>query len=111
MNEIFESETRTQGDLTGVFEFDGESSYFYLYGAEENGESKILSAIRISVGKPNYIASDVLVVWSANEQIVCLKIRHEIWAAFDCISQDKFGGNYSTDRSPQLPQEILSAFL
>jgi hypothetical protein len=31
MNEILKNTTRSAGDLAGVFEFDGDTSYFYLY--------------------------------------------------------------------------------
>jgi hypothetical protein len=108
MSEIFESAVRSIGDLAGVFEFDGVTSYFYLYRVDENEEEKILDAIKISVDAPDYTDADVEIQWFDNERLVCLKIREEIWAAFDCDSSQKFGGDYIAGTSPHLPPEILA---
>jgi hypothetical protein len=41
-NEMFESASRANGDLAGVFEYDGETGYFYLYETKETRGKKWL---------------------------------------------------------------------
>ena len=53
MEEIFESSVRSAGDLAGVFEFDGDTSYFYLYRVDASEGNKVLDAIKVSVGEPD----------------------------------------------------------
>jgi hypothetical protein len=40
--EIFVSSVRSTGDLAGVFEYDGETGYFYLYRAKGASGKKIM---------------------------------------------------------------------
>lgn len=93
MEEIFESSVRSAGDLAGVFEFDGDASYFYLYDVRGSAGKKVLEAIKISVGEPDFLPSDVIVIWSLDQRHVFLKIGEQICAAFDSDSRQKFGGD------------------
>lgn len=80
--DIFESCTRPSGDLAGVFEFDGETSYFYL--CEVSGsEIRILDHAHIGSGVPDFTADAISIRWSAAEDKVALYIDDVLRAAFD----------------------------
>lgn len=51
--EMFQSAVRSSGDLAGVFEYDGETGYFYLYQTGAMG-NKILSANHILTGPADF---------------------------------------------------------
>lgn len=57
--EIYESAARTAGDLAGVFEFDGDTSYFYLYKTTGDASQKVLGAIHIMSETPDFDPKDV----------------------------------------------------
>ncbi len=102
--------TRSAGDLEGVFEFDGETGYFYLYNLSGEQGQKIISAIHIISGVPDFDESDVGIRWSADEKVVGLFIRSRLWAAFDSKTSAKVGGNYHSPALPTIPPEISIAF-
>ncbi len=106
MEEIFESSIRSTGDLAGVFEFDGDAGYFYLYSLDAREGNKVLDSIRISIGEPSYTESDVNVQWSADESLVLLNISGQACAVFDCDSGRKFGGGYVVGVPLHLPVAI-----
>lgn len=56
---IFDSATRSAGDIAGVFEHDRDVGYFYLYDFTRGNGQKIVGAIRMATGKPAYGARDV----------------------------------------------------
>jgi hypothetical protein len=93
MVEIFESAVRSKGDLAGVFEYDGETGYFYLYTPGNSG--RILDSIHVFSGKPDFARQDIAVRWNRLEQMVGLFIRGELWALFAEPWPTKYGGNYS----------------
>ena len=106
MDDIFESSVRGSGDIARVFEFDGETSYFYLYCVgEDNGGNNILCAIKISSEEPDYEASDLEIMWSNDESFVGLALRGRMGAAFDCDNLQKFGGEGS---GGSVPSEVLA---
>lgn len=107
MINIFESLIRSTGDIAGVFEFDGETSYFYLYDVNEADGKKVLDAINITSGIPDFEASDISIRWNDEENLVSLRIKDDIWAAFDCESKSKYGGNYFPGARPKLPPDVL----
>jgi hypothetical protein len=109
-DEMFDSQLRSAGDLAGVFEFDGDAAYFYLYEMAERQGQKILSAIRIVVGTPDFKQEDVAVCWDENEGRVGLLIRDKLWAAFDTITRAGYGGNYHPGRRAEIPAEIAASF-
>jgi hypothetical protein len=110
MKEIFVDQTRTSGDLAGVFEFDGETSYFYLYRTGEFQGQKILESIRICAREPDFTEEDVSVRWDAHEEKVGLYIRESLWAVFDTVNHASFGGNYETNGKPILPAQATAGF-
>ncbi len=108
MEEIFESSLRSAGDLAGVFECDGATSYFYLYRVDERSGNKVLDAIKVGVGKPEYTSSDVEVRWSPDENLVFVRIAGSVAAVFDCVRGKKYGGDFVVGVAPELPPELLS---
>ncbi len=108
--EIFKSCVRPAGDYAGVFEYDGEVGYFYLYETEAEHGQKVLGSIRVLVGTPDFDDADVFIRWDATESKVGLFIRDHIWAAFDVRTGEKHGGNYRTDISAAIPLEVTAAF-
>jgi hypothetical protein len=86
--EMLKTATRSLGDLAGVFEFDGETGYFYLYRTQGSG-SKIVDTIHIVSGRPRFEAADVVVKWNSSEEKVGLLIKGGLWAicAFDGTRQ------------------------
>lgn len=85
--EVFESCVRSAGDLAGVFEYDGETGYFYLYATGATGEASVLDAIHILSGEADFAASDVTITWDPSEIRVGLFIRGRLRAAFDTASR------------------------
>jgi hypothetical protein len=55
--EILKNATRSAGDLAGVFEFDEDTSYFYLYNTSGDAGQKVLGAIHIMSGTPDFDAA------------------------------------------------------
>jgi hypothetical protein len=69
---MFQAATRRSGDFSGVFEFDGETSCFYLY--QHNPTRSVAGAIHICSGVPDFREND--------------------WAMFDAPSGIGHGGTY-----------------
>jgi hypothetical protein len=71
-SEIFDSSVRSRGDLAGVFEYDGETAYFYLYDQRLPKNRLVLDAIRITSRQPDLGKADVRVEWDSGENNVGL---------------------------------------
>ena len=108
--EMFDSAVRSAGDLAGVFEYDGETGYFYLYETGGAQGHKVSGAIRVLVGDPDVDETDVSVRWDASETNVGLFIRGELYAVFDGDSKTRYGGEYRTDNRPQIPSHVRTLF-
>lgn len=108
--EIWISTARSTGDLAGVFEFDGDTGYFYLYNMSGERGQKVIAAIHILSGLPDFQEEDIEIRWSYDEKFAGLFIRSQLWAAFDSNTIVKHGGNYSRDARPAILPEILKAF-
>jgi hypothetical protein len=109
-NEMWESEVRSAGDFAGVFEVDGDTSYFYLYRTSESEGQKIIDSIYIASGIPDFSQEDICVRWTTDEGAVGLFIHSQLWAAFVCTLGAKYGGNYKADKLAEIPSEILMLF-
>jgi hypothetical protein len=107
MTEIFESAICAVGGLCGVFEYDGEVGYFYLCRLSDDGESKILDAIRVVSGTVDFTQADVRVEWAKSNKKLGLFIKGVLWAIFDTTSGKKHGGNYSVEKAPSLSPEAF----
>ena len=103
-NEMFVSMVRRTGDLAGVFEYDGKTGYFYLYRTKGAGAAKVIDALHIVSGLIDFAQNDISIQWDDSETWVALSIRNAIWAVFDCISGQKFGGNYGVGERPAIPE-------
>lgn len=107
-DEMFVSAVRTSDDLVGVFEHDGETGYFYLYNQSKPASQRILSAIHVLSGHPEFSESDVEVRWTKDDEIVGLLIRGRLWAAFS--EREKYGGNYRSEGRADIPESVVASF-
>ena len=67
-NEMFDSAIRSTDDKAGVFEYDGETAYFYLYETKGNLGHKVVGAIHILTGMSDFKQKDVAIhieIWDA----------------------------------------------
>jgi hypothetical protein len=107
---MFESSVRLAGDLAGVFEFDGETAYFYLYDQTCGRDQMVIDHIHILSGKPDFEARDVVVRWDDAENIVALLIKGDVWAVFEPRTRRKHGGDYKLNGVSAVPVEIALRF-
>jgi hypothetical protein len=110
MTEVFDSAVRSAGDLAGVYEYDGDTSYFYLYDTRSEDTRKVIAAIPVLAGPSDFEEEDVAIRWDSTEGKVGLFIRERLWAAFDIETGAKYGGNYCAHGNPEMPVEIAEAF-
>jgi hypothetical protein len=108
--EMFDSQLRSDGALAGVFEFDGRTGYFYLYKIEKPQGKRVLGAIRVLSGIPNFGQEDIAICWDDSESKVGLRIRGELWAAFDASTGAGYGGGYSECGQAEIPLHIAAQF-
>ncbi len=110
--EIFDSCVREKGDLAGVFEYDGEAGYFYLYETKRGQGEKIVDKLHIPL-RANLISRKrpVSVRWDSKEERVGLFIRNVLWAVFDGLQRLKYGGGYKTGIQPSLPESATAGFI
>ncbi len=109
-DEIFESAIRSTGDRAGVFEYDGETGYFYLYDCEAPEGKKVVDAVQVVTGQADFGQEDVAVRWDLEEQKVGLFIRDVLWAVFNVLRGTKCSGRYAPRSLPSLPSEEKSGF-
>jgi hypothetical protein len=102
-DEIFESAVRSVGDLAGVFEYDGETAYFYLYETARIEGEKVGDSIHVASSAADLAPDDVSVRWNTSETKVGLFIRGVLWAMFDLRDRSKHGGVYRPGASPTIP--------
>jgi hypothetical protein len=102
--DIFDSAIRSPGDLAGVFEYDGETGYFYLFEVGGRGGARILSAIHIVSGPLNVGDAEIDVRWDESEDRVGLFIRNTLSAVFNVADAGKYGGDYDRRRVPSVPR-------
>jgi hypothetical protein len=98
--EMFRSATR--GDFAGVFEFDGESGWFYLFDNGRAAGRKIIGTIHILSGTPDFAGTEVDVRWNHEGLRVGLFIREQLWAEFDAVRGVGSGGHYELGGTPKL---------
>ncbi len=101
---------RSFGDLAGVFEFDGETGYFYLYDQTREPTQKIIDQLRILNSKPAFTDHDVVIRWDDSEQRVGLLIWRELWAVFDAQAKRSYRGDYLPQARSTVPSEIARLF-
>jgi hypothetical protein len=89
--DLFCSSVQANGHLAAVFECDAETGYLYLMDLSEAG--KIVGAIQVTSGSPDFGQDDIRVTWNRCHTLVGLFLHGQLWAAFNA-GGDKFGGNY-----------------
>jgi hypothetical protein len=104
--EIFVSSVRSTGDLAGVFEYDGETGYFYLYRAKGASDTKIIDTLHIVSGLLDFARDVISIQWDDSETKVALFVNNAMWAVFDCTLGQKFGGSYRVGGSPAIPTNV-----
>lgn len=105
--EIFESAIRDDGEFGAFFEYDGETGYFYLYDMNAEDGRKVVDAIHIFSGEPDFEAEDVSVRWDNSQHRVGLILCSVLWAVFDVSTGARYGGNYGTGAKPRIPPDEL----
>ncbi len=110
VDQIFDSNVRSAGDLAGIFEYDDAAGYFYLYETSADQGHKVVGAIRLLTSIPDFEQGDVEVRWDGNERYVGFFIRGQLWAAFDGMTKARFGGDYRPDGQAEIPTEIINAY-
>ncbi|MUV15284.1 DUF2251 domain-containing protein [Noviluteimonas gilva] len=108
--EIFESEVRSNDDLAGVFEHDGDTGYFYLYDLTKGESQRIIAALHMMSGTADFSADEVAVRWDQNEQFVGLLIKGKLWAAFEAEGSRPFDGGYGRVEKSEIPENIRALF-
>jgi hypothetical protein len=101
--DIFESAIRPKGKLAGVFEYDGDTGYFYLYDIRDDDNHRILESIHILTGDCDFDESDVSVQWDTEQKRVGLFLRGKQWAVFNVKTQEAHGGGYKIGAVPDIP--------
>ena len=104
------AETRTDGDYAGVFEYDGQSGYFYLVEMEGELTKKVTGALRIMTGPACFTEGQCKIKWDAEQRRVALFIMGTIWALFDLVSGSRYWGDLMLGDAPTIPPELLGGF-
>jgi hypothetical protein len=106
--ELFIEAMRTAGDFAGVFEYDGEVGYFYLYRLSESGSGgKIDGAIEIVQGDLTFAADEIEVRWSAEQDRVALFVDGKLWALFNVKSGTAYGQKHSKLLASNVPPDQI----
>jgi hypothetical protein len=104
--EVFDSCVRSAGDFAGFFEYDGETSYFYLSDLKRADGQRIVDHIHVHSGQHELRDADILVSWNDAETRVGLFIGGELWAVFDLVTKEKFGGDWRLGSQAKIPQPL-----
>lgn len=108
-DELFASAVRLQGDAAGVFEFDGETSWFYLLDLRRPQGHQIVDHIHVVSGPPGFTRAEVSVQWDEPQELVALCVRGAPWAVYDLARRAKYGGDIVDRRAPELPAHVAVA--
>ena len=63
-NDIFMASTRSTGDLSGIYEYDEDVGYFYLYQIDDSSTNTILAAVRVVSGPQEFVEDDIDIRWN-----------------------------------------------
>lgn len=108
--ELFVSALRSQGDRAGVFEYDGETGYFYLYDVHGNKGNRIIAAIPLLSGTIDFGERDVLIRWDGEENLVGLFVRKKLWAVFNLSTGATYGGMCQSGAENEIPRAVKTKF-
>lgn len=107
-DDLFAISLRPDGDLAGVFEYDGRAAFFYRYDQSKVPAERVTGAVRVFVGPTSLAESDLDVRWNRDRSAVGLFIRGVLWAAF--TEESAFVGNYASQVHPEFPTGLASSF-
>ena len=107
---IFDSCIRSAGDLAGVLECDDDASYFYLYDSTRDENRRVLGAICLSLGPPDFEESDIDIRWDRMEEFVAVFIRQDLRAIFEGATGCGFGGISERDSKAEIPEKLRLKF-
>lgn len=109
-SEFFDSLIRSQGDIAGVFEYDGDVGYFYLYNMSHSENQRVIGAIRVLAGAADIQERDIVIRWDHGERLVGLFLKGHLVAAFDSLQSKQFGGIDANNADTTIPLHISRAF-
>ena len=110
-HQIFVESLRSTGDFAGVFEYDGDTGYFYLYDLKRPAGKKVVDTIWILDAITDVVESEIAVLWNEGESDVGLFIGGKLWAVFDLVARKKYGSQYRKGTDPQIPRHLAEAFI
>lgn len=102
-NDIFITSTRTKGDYSGVFEYDGETSYFYLYSLGNPDGKKIIGAIGLPYEITMDSEPDLSVRWNKQETKVGVFLRDNLLGLFNLGLNSEGSGDFKGITLPNIP--------
>ena len=108
--EIFKSAMRSAGDIFGVFDYDGDTGYFYLHNSSLDQNRRVIAALRVLTGPADFADEDVEIQWTADETQVGLLIRRRLCAVIDCATKATYGGESDADQVFPIPPQIAALF-
>jgi hypothetical protein len=73
------------GQVTVVFEDDGDTGYFYALTPNEGGELELLDALHVYNAEADLRGADIRleIEWSDDSQLAALRVNASMWALFD----------------------------
>lgn len=102
-DDIFITSTRTKGDYAGVFEYDGETSYFYLYSLGILDGKKIVGAIGLPYEITMESEPDLSVRWNKQETKVGVFLRDNLLGLFNLGLKSSGSGDFRGVTLPNIP--------
>nr|ABU51089.1 unknown [uncultured bacterium Bio2] len=94
MVDIFLDKIDNTGNFAGVFEANEEVGYFYLYKIKNQPTQRIVGALQVLIGPPDFTTEEADIQWFENGSKVGFFIRKELWAYFDLKSGQGNSGSY-----------------
>jgi len=107
--EIFQSSVPTDAGIAGVFEYDGEVAYFYLYDLRRAKGKQVAASLRVFSGNIKLAESDFEIKWNKGRSYLGLFIQGVLWAAYD-LRGNSVGGNFVPGSSPNISAFITQSF-
>jgi hypothetical protein len=105
--EIFISNSRSSGDLAGVFEADEETAYFYLYAINRQAAPKILSALNITKFVIGMSEKSISINWDKKEGRCGVFIKDRLTAVYDVGLLAETGGKVGKYIGREIPNACL----
>lgn len=84
---MFVNAVRVSGDFSAIFESDGETCYFYLCEISPHNIRRVIDAIHIFSGRPDFVEKEVEVRWSADGK------------SLDSLSEVSYGPPFKDERN------------